>query len=178
MATYQESHRALAALMQLISLYRVLLPDQVQRAMPHTPIKTLIERLHRQKRIFAEDGYLKAWPGLTPDPATITAFWVLLDLLATGHVDHHTRGEYPIAISLFAQAEQYDILVASQGQEGTLCQALAYSQNTDTRRILVLDSAHQLAQSPLGAVTGIHSYCTVSPDGQVAYFLKSKELSS
>lgn len=160
-----------AEILRVMSLYGVLEHRQLLELYPakSKTLRSLIAHLVKNRRLYLQQGYVKARPELSPNAAVLAAFWVLLDFIRKGRVEYHTISDFPVAINFFANEESYDIIVAAAANESVLCHALQYGARNDAKRIVVVEDERQIKAC---RIPGAFVYCTVSAGGQIHYFQK------
>ncbi len=158
-------------LLRDISMYRVLTEEQLLRLHPGRDDKTrnLLAYLVRQNRAWLVNGfYCAAQDSMDDmDRGLWAAVWVLADFI--DRVEFHSVGEYPVKIIFFAGGEVYEIIHAAQGKEVLLSHVLADPGEQPSRYLVLVDDPAQITELDIPNVSG---YCTVSPAGEVQYYLK------
>lgn len=161
-----------ADLLRNITMYRVLTEAQLLRLYSgrEEKIKNLLLHLARQGRIFYDDasGAYYAEQRMRPDPGMTAAVWVLLDFI--DKVEYHSVSDFPAKLVFFAAGEVYEVLYVPLSQEALVSHLWSrQEEESPPRRIVVVDTAEQIASIDIPAVSG---YCTVDNDGRVTYFKK------
>lgn len=172
MKTKEELTPETGEILRVMSLYGVLELRQVLELYPakSETLRSLIAHLVKNRRLYLQQGYVKARPELSPNAAVLAAFWVLLDFIHKGCVEYHTISDFSVAINFFANEESYDIIVAAAANESVLCHALQYGARDDSKRIVIVEDAGQIKAC---RIPGAFLYCTVSAGGQVHYYQKA-----
>lgn len=164
-------------LLRLITTYHTLRYEQVLKCFPRKPdsIKSLITSLVKQGRIYHDrDSSLlcdSKEAADSPDYGMIAAFWVLLDFKKA--LIYHTSGDFPIKLHFFSQDDVYEIIYVPSEQETLMNHVLENLPNSDTKRLIVLESETQASKL---TVKGVTAYCIVNPDGSVSYYKKKEVL--
>jgi len=161
-----------ASLLHIITTYHALTYEQVIRSFHKKPdtISHLIQNLLKQGRIYYDpDKNLLLDRPEAADEANagiIAAYWVMLDFEKA--VMYHTRGEFPVTINFFSNAEEYEIIYVPEGKEFLLNRILA-KQKTDANRLLIVSTPDQARELHIPHVL---AFCTVASDGKVIYYQK------
>ena len=159
-------------LLRIITTYRILTYKQLLRLFPgrSKKIQAILKGFGHQGRILydTETGIVRSADesNEASDMGMIDAFWVLLDFIK--RAEYHTAGEFPVKISLFADAEMYEIVRICAGQEALTNHALSAVKDPP-RRIIIVDLPSQVASINIPNTAG---FCTVSSDGEIEYYSK------
>jgi hypothetical protein len=152
-------------------MYKTLTDEQIYRFYPgkESAIKKLLTRLTQQGRVFRNhkkrrysintecDGKI--------DPYLIAAVWVLIDFI--DKVEYHYASDFPVKICFFADGEIYEIIHVPYEQEMLMNHALTGKSETDTRRIVLIDSPEQIGAINIPNISG---FCSVDSGGRVQYY--------
>lgn len=160
-----------ACLLRDITMYRVMTKEQLLRLYPgkQEKIQNLITYLIRQARIWPCGDYLCAAPECAEniDRGLLAAVWVLADFI--DQVEYHSIGDFPTKIIFFADGEIYEIVHAAQGKEALVSHILSDPGEQPSKYLVLVDAPEQIEELQIPGVSG---YCTVSPAGEVQYYLK------
>jgi len=160
-----------ADLLRSITMYKTLTEKQIIRLYPgkETVIKNLITHLTKQGRIYQD--YKKrrisasAEYNAKVDAGLLDAVWVLIDFI--DRVEYHYVSDFPVKIVFFADGEEYEIVYVPFEQETLISHVLAGKNETETRRIMLIDSPEQIDNINISNIAG---FCTVNSDGAVRYY--------
>lgn len=170
-------HKEAIEIIRVVSMYKVLLIDQVAALFPHKLSQTIVgvvEDLAHSGRLYFDKktGIVKVSKSEKDDDSIIRALWVLLDFL--GNVSFHTASDYPVAISFFSQDELYEIYVVPYDTENLLNHAVWGMKIEDpAKAIVVIDDQTQIPKMRIPRTVG---YCIVSEKGETIYFKTAKEV--
>ena len=160
-----------ACLLRDITMYRVMTKEQVLRLYPgkREKVRNLLAYLVRQGRIWECDDYFCAAPECAEDidHGLLAAVWVLADFI--DRVEYHSVGDFPAKVIFFADGEIYEIVHAAQGKETLVSHILSDPGEQPSRYLVLVDDPAQIEELQIPGVSG---YCTVSPAGEVRYYLK------
>ena len=160
-----------ACLLRDITMYRVMTKEQLLRLYPgkREKVRNLISYLVRQGRIWEYEEYFCAAPECAGeiDLGLLAAVWVLADFI--DRVEYHSVGDFPAKIIFFADGEIYEIVHAAQGKETLVSHILSDSGEQPSKYLVLVDDPSQIEELQIPGVSG---YCTVSPVGEVQYYLK------
>ena len=173
MKTREEIYRQEgASLLRIITTYHALTYEQVIRSFykKQDSMKRLIRNLLKQGRIYydPDKNLLLDCPEAAEkaDEGMIAAYWVMLDFEKA--VVYHTRGEFPVTLNFFSNAEEYEIIYVPEGKEFLLNRILA-KQTTDANRLIIVSAPDQARELHIPHVL---AFCTVASDGTVSYYQK------
>ena len=166
----QESH--LSEIIRLLSTYHALTLLQLEAFFPELTqqkLLLLMKKLEKTGRLILmpERGLVLYTKECVPDPAILSAFWVLLDFRED--ITYHTASDYPVTLTFYTQSDAYDVIHIPEEKEILMNHALSAYKEDSPRRIAVVDHAGQI---PLLDIPGITAFCTVTPDGKVQYYRK------
>ena len=166
----QESH--LSEIIRLLSTYHALTLLQLEAFFPELTqqkLFLLMKKLEKTGRLILmpERGLVLYTKECVPDPAILSAFWVLLDFRED--ITYHTASDYPVTLTFYTQSDAYDVIHIPEEKEILMNHALSACKEDSPRRIAVVDHAGQI---PLLDIPGITAFCTVTPDGKVQYYRK------
>lgn len=172
----QENH--LLKITHLVSMYRSLLAAQIGRMFPELgdeKLRMLLKRLEKSGRLSmdTEKGLVLCRAEEKSNPASIAAFWVLLDFLP--EVTYHTVSEYPLELSFYTGKEGYDVVYVPEEKEVVLNHALSTCSEESPHRLVIVEHPGQIAKIRF---PGITAFCIVSPDGEIKYYKKQGETQS
>ena len=163
--------REAAALLRDISMYHVMMEEQLLRLHPgkEDKIRNLLAYLVSQNRVWKVNNFYCYTPDCVKDMdrGLLAAVWVLADFI--DQVEYHSVGDYPAKIIFFADGEVYEIIHAAQGKEVLLSHVLADPGEQPSRYLVLVDEPAQISELLIPNVNG---YCTVSPAGEVQYYQK------
>jgi len=158
-------------LLRNITMYRTLTEDQVYRLYPgkEAVMKNLLTHLVRQGRVYRDaEGRrfsANAECDAKVDAGLLAAVWVLIDFI--DKVEYHSAGDFPVKIGFFLDGELYEIIYVPHEQEMMLNHALAGQNETDARRIVLVDRPDQIGAIDIPNTTG---FCSLNSDGSVRYY--------
>ena len=158
-------------LLRNITMYKTLTEDQVYRLYPgkEAVIRNLLTHLARQGRVYrnTEDRRFSASAECDAkiDAGLLAAVWVLIDFI--DRAEYHFASDFPVKICFFADGELYEIVHVPYEQEMMLNHALAGHNETDARRIVLVDRPEQIGAIDIPNTTG---FCSLEPDGSVCYY--------
>lgn len=162
-----------AGLLRIVSMYPGLSETQIYGFFPEKQevVRSLLVHLKKQGRILQGPTgryYPQGTSVSDTDPELIKAVWVLLDFI--DRVEFHSVSDFPVKIIFFAGGELYEIISMPAGQEALVSHILSRTKEEDCgRRILIVEDPGQISILNIPCVSG---YCTVVPDGRVAYYKK------
>ena len=166
----QESH--LLKITRLVSMYRVLETAQLGKLFPelgNEKLRMLLKRLEKGGRLIldTEKGLVACQKEYSSNPASIAAFWILLDFLP--EVTYHTASEYPVELTFYTEKESYDVVFVPEDKEVVLNHALSAFGEESPHRLVIVERPGQI---PKISFPGIAAFCIVLPDGEIKYFRK------
>lgn len=129
---------------QLINLLYYKDPEVAQR---------ILVGLKKRQLILEDEGeYVTLDPRCTPDPKTISAFWVMLKFIKKINPKEHYKAEYPSEIFFLKDNIQYEIVVLNPGEEHLISMLKSYNRKTtddeedETRYIIVVQNEDQIEE--------------------------------
>ena len=168
----KEQQNHLTEIVRLLSMYQSLTFQQFQKLYPELSeerLLALIRRLEKSGRLTysSTEETLLFSKDCVQDPATIAAFWVLLDFQPD--IIYHTVSEFPVTLTFYMQTDAYDVIYIPEEKEMLINHALsAYSEDAP-KRVVIVNRSDQIA---LVNFPGIAAFCTVTKCGQVQYYKK------
>ena len=167
-----EYHYHLNDIIRQLSMYQALTFPQLVKLYPDLPsekLQMLIRRLGKEGRLIyiSETGLLLFHKDCIQNPATIAAFWVMLDFFP--YVTHHSISEFPITLTFYTDKDIYDIIFIPEEKEFLIAHALSSQTKTISKRLVIINHPNQISRIPL---PDISAFCMVSEDGQVQYYKK------
>lgn len=154
-----------------IAMYKTLTEDQLLRFYPgkEAVIRNLETQLAKQGRLYhnRETRRVSAsaeWDSKA-DPGLLAAVWVLLDFI--DRAEYHSPSDFPVKITFFAGGEVYEIIYVPYGREILMNHALAVKDETEARRVILVDRPAQIGAIHIPNTCG---FCRVEPDGAVQYY--------
>jgi len=166
----QENH--LVKINRMISMYKVLTREQLDKAFPeldNTKMEAILKQLVNKERLVYDKAY-----GVVCDSKesnsnheVTTAVWVLLDFISS--VTYHTVSEYPVALSFFTEKDSYDVIYVPVEKEIIMSHALSEHKAGASQRLVIVEQKEQIGKLNF---PGIAAYCMVSSEGKVQYFKK------
>lgn len=166
----QENH--LTGIVRLLSIYQALAIPQIAKLYPELSdekLRMLIRRLEKEGRLvhIPEQDLVLFHKNCTPNPAIISAFWVLLDFQPD--VTYHSISEFPVSLTFYTDTDAYDVLYMPEEKEILINHALSSQRNHASRRLVIVTNPNQIPRIKL---PGVSAFCIVTADGQVQYYKK------
>lgn len=163
-------------LLRNVTMYKMLTEEQAYRLYPgkEAVIKILLSHLIRQGRVYRNADQKRVSVSAEydgkPDNGLSAAVWVLIDFI--DKAEQHYAGNFPVKICFFAEGEVYEIIHIQYGQEALMNHALAETEDTEARRIVLVDLPSQIGVIDIPGAIG---FCSVEEDGVVRYYQRSDE---
>lgn len=159
-----------STLLSEISMYPGILEEQLLQLHPkkEDQIINLLSYLQKNKRIQkdTQKSYYPINSTLKSErEVVIRCVWVLLEFMP--NVEYHTASDYPVAIDLFTNGEEYQIIYVAEGSESLISAVLGQQKDLISKKMVLVDSPEQI---PLLLLPGVVGYCTATTSGCVTYY--------
>lgn len=161
-------------LIRVLTTYKTLKTAQLYRLFSgkEEAIRTLLSRYVKHERLFfsRDKSLISSSPEINIDIGNMKSFWVLLDFY--DRIEYHLLSEYPVRSTFFIDGEQYAVIYVPAGHEQMIMQALANKADSESKKIVIVDTPEQISRLAMENVGG---FCTVSDDGDIQYFQKGMQ---
>lgn len=166
----QGSH--LSKINRMISMYKVLTREQLDKAFPEldgSKMDAVLKQLENGGRLVYDraSGMVRDEAGSSQERAVVAAVWVLLDFISS--VTYHTVSEYPVTLSFFTEVDAYDVIYVPVEKEIITMHALSGYKAGAAQRLVIVEQKEQIRTLDF---PGITAYCMVTPEGKVQYYKK------
>lgn len=160
-------------LLNLICTYHSLKYDQVAKYFSRSrqSMKSFVTSLVKQKRIYHNKAFNllcdNSKSAESPDYSMIAAFWVLLDFKDS--IIYHISGEFPVKLHFFSKDQAYEVIYVHKGQEALMNAVFRNNAESDSDRIIVLESVKQIDNL---FIENVIAFCLIDDNGKVNYYQK------